>query len=43
MFRLKITWVLVVDQLGEIATVVQDHVEGLAVREHDGLLDAPEV
>ena len=33
--------VLVVDKLGEVATVIKDHVEGLAVGEDDGLLDAP--
>jgi len=37
----KELWVLVVDQLGEVTAVVQDHVKGLAVGEVDGLLDAP--
>jgi hypothetical protein len=31
------------DQLGKIATVVQDHVKGLAVGEEDGLFNAPDV
>jgi len=35
--------VLGVDEVGQVASVVEDHVEGLAVREEDGLLDAPQV
>jgi hypothetical protein len=30
-----------VNEVGEVTTVVKDHVERLAVREHDRLLDAP--
>jgi len=32
-----------VDEVGQVAPVVEDHVEGLSVREEDGLLDAPKV
>merc|ERR1712198_260433 len=32
-----------VDEVGQVATVVEDHVEGLTIREKDGLLDAPKV
>ena len=28
---------LLVDEVGEVASVVEDHVQGLAVGEHDGL------
>eukprot|EP00128_Syssomonas_multiformis_P016851 Colp12_sorted_trinity150504_noHs@2414 len=35
--------VLVVDDVGEVTTVVKDHVEGLAIGEEDGLLNAPVV
>lgn len=35
--------VLFVDEIGQVASVVEDHVEGLAVSEHEGLLDAPEI
>merc|ERR1719193_1916881 len=35
--------VLGVDEVGQVTPVVEDHVEGLAVREEDGLLDAPKV
>ena len=30
-------------QVGQVAAVVQDHVEGLAVGEDDGLLNAPDI
>eukprot|EP00043_Microstomoeca_roanoka_P006097 m.60201 g.60201 ORF g.60201 m.60201 type:complete len:366 (+) comp13270_c0_seq1:453-1550(+) len=35
--------VLLVNQVGEITSVIEDHVEGLTVGEHDRLLNAPEV
>jgi len=35
--------VLGVDEVGQIASIVENHVEGLTVREEDGLLDAPKV
>ena len=35
--------VLVVDVVGEVTAVVKDHVEGLAIGEEDGLLNAPDV
>jgi len=35
--------VLGVDEVGQVAAVVEDHVERLTVREEDGLLDAPKV
>jgi hypothetical protein len=35
--------VLVVDDVGEVTAVVEDHVERLAVREEQRLLDAPVV
>lgn len=35
--------ILLVNQIGEIASVVEDHVERLAVLEHDGLLNTPQV
>ena len=31
------------DEVGEIASIVQDHVQGLAIGEDEGLLDAPHV
>ena len=40
---LKVLGVLLVDEVGEVTTVVEDHVEGLAVREDEGLLNAPDV
>lgn len=35
--------VLLMDQVGEISSIIQDHVEGLAVLEVQGLFDAPHV
>ena len=35
--------ILGVDEVGQVAAVVEDHVEGLPVWEEDGLLDAPKV
>lgn len=35
--------VFLVDEIGQVASVVEDHVEGLATWEEDGLLDAPKV
>jgi len=35
--------ILLMDEVGQIASVIQDHVQGLTVWEEDGLLDAPEV
>jgi hypothetical protein len=35
--------VLVVDEVGQITSVVEDHVEGLTIGEVDGLLNAPDV
>ena len=35
--------VLLVDHVGEVSAVVQDHVEGLTVLEVQSLLDAPHV
>ena len=34
---------LLVDEVGEVASIVEDHVQGLAVGEDEGLLDAPHV
>ena len=31
------------DEVGEISSVVKDHVQGFAVGEDEGLLDAPDV
>ena len=31
------------DEVGEVTSVVEDHVQGLAVGEDEGLLDAPDV
>ena len=31
------------DKVGEISPIVKDHVQGLAVGEDEGLLDAPDV
>jgi hypothetical protein len=36
--------VLLVDEVGQITSIIEDHVEGLATRESgNGLIDAPEV
>ena len=37
----QVLGVLLVDQVGQVAAVVKDHVQGLAIGEHDGLLNAP--
>ena len=34
---------LLVDEVGEITSVVKDHVQGLAIREDEGLFNAPHV
>merc|ERR1719489_647572 len=34
---------LLVDEVGEIATIVKDHVQGLAIGEDEGLFNAPDV
>merc|ERR1719381_357537 len=34
---------LLVDEVGEITPIVQDHVQGLAIGADEGLLDAPDV
>merc|ERR1712213_191361 len=39
----KKLWVLLVHQVGEITTVIKDHVERLTIREVDGLLNAPDI
>ena len=39
----QILGVFLVDQVGEVTSVIEDHVEGLAVREEDGLLETPHV
>ena len=39
----KQLWVLVVNQIGEVAPVIKDHIERLAVGPVDRLLDAPQV
>ena len=39
----QVLGILLVDEVGEVTTIVEDHVEWLAVREDDGLLDAPDV
>ena len=31
------------DEVGEVTSIVEDHVQGLAVGEDEGLLDAPHV
>lgn len=44
LFTLKILRVLLVNESGQVTTVVQDHVEGLAAGESSkGLLNAPVV
>merc|ERR1719361_3018489 len=40
---LQILGILLVNQVGEVTSVIQDHVERLTVREEDGLLDTPDV
>ena len=30
-------------QIGQVTTVIKDQVEGFAIREHDGLINAPDV
>merc|ERR1719239_1633536 len=40
---LQVLWVLLVYQIGQVATIIKDHVEGLAVREDNGLLNAPDI
>ena len=35
--------VLGVDEVGQISSIIEDHVEGLTVWEEDGLLDAPKI
>merc|ERR1719312_2223175 len=39
----EVLGILLVDEVGEVTSVIEDHVEGLAVREDDSLLDAPDV
>ena len=39
----EVLGILLVDEVGEVTAVIEDHVEGLAVREDDSLLDAPDV
>merc|ERR1719400_1990483 len=39
----QVLGVLLVDEVGKVTAVVEDHVERLAVREEDGLLNAPDV
>ena len=34
---------LLVDKVGEVTTIVEDHVQGLAIGEDEGLLNAPHV
>ena len=34
---------LLVDKVGEVTSIVKDHVQGLAIREDEGLLNAPDV
>ena len=44
MLTLQVLWELLVNHVGEITSIVEDHVEGFAFREgSQGLLDAPEV
>ena len=40
---LQVLGVLLVHQVGQVAAVVKDHVQGLAVGEDKGLLDTPDV
>ena len=40
---LQVLWVLLVDEVGQVTAIVQDHVEGLAILEDERLLDAPQV
>lgn len=35
--------VFLVDQVGEVSTIIQDHVEGLTVLEVNGLFNAPHI
>lgn len=37
----QVLWVLGVDQVGEVTSVVEDHVEWLSILENNGLLNAP--
>merc|ERR1719347_1886350 len=37
----EVLGVLLVDEVGQVTSVIKDHVEGLAVREDDSLLDTP--
>merc|ERR1712020_796689 len=39
----QILGVFLVNQVGQVTSVVEDHVQRFAVREEDGLLDAPDV
>ena len=34
---------LLVDKVGEVTSIVEDHVQGLAIGEDEGLLNAPDV
>ena len=43
MLTIKKLRVLVVDDVGKITSIVKDHVQGLAIGEEDGLLNAPDV
>ena len=39
----QVLWELGVNEVGEITAIIQDHIEGFAIREHKRLLDAPDV
>ena len=39
----SVLWVFIMNEIGQIATIVQDHIQRLAVLEHQRLLDTPEV
>ena len=43
MFTSQKFWVFGVNEVGEVATIIQDHVEWLSIGEVDGLLYAPDV
>merc|ERR550517_659994 len=40
---LQVLWVLLVDQVGQVAAIIEDHVEWLAVGEDNSLLNAPDI
>ena len=43
MSHLDVLGELLVDKVGEVTSIVEDHVQGLAIGEDEGLLNAPDV